>query len=297
MTKLKCFTKERNDKSLYTTCVQGQKKPKAKAKAKAKEPAFSFGDVVGKVGGGTKEKGYREPAKPKAKPKVPKITITEAPKKKKLIIKEVDKPTPYKPTVKKLKIGKEPAKPKKEPAKPKKEPAKPKVNKFEEIDKEMEYQYQKYKEQNEEDGGAGAGAGAGAGDGGRGVGKYKDFLLHELGNTTSGSGTTYRARPTYGYQTRPIPKGYADELVKQIIDEIKKKFPVGSKQKIRHGRTGDDGNIKFTSGERLIKKYTKTALEVEENYGVGDDRTKKRTFLFKDIKKRKGEFQQLLFAP
>tara|TARA_R110000851_G_scaffold52594_2_gene125150 strand:- start:532 stop:1380 length:849 start_codon:yes stop_codon:yes gene_type:complete len=120
MPKLKCFTKERNDKSLYTTCLQGQKKPKAKAKAKAKEPAFSFGDVMGKVGGGTKEKGYREPAKPKAKPKlkivkpkVPKITITEAPKKKKLIIKQVDKPTPYKPTVKKLKIGKEPAKPKK----------------------------------------------------------------------------------------------------------------------------------------------------------------------------------------
>ena len=115
MTKLKCFTKERNDKSLYTTCVQGQKKPKAKAKAKAKEPAFSFGDVVGKVGGGTKEKGYKKPKLKivKPKPKVPKITITEAPKKKKLIIKQVDKPTPYKPTVKKLKIGKEPAKPKK----------------------------------------------------------------------------------------------------------------------------------------------------------------------------------------
>lgn len=69
MVKLTCFTKERKDKSLYTTCLQGQKKPKAKAKAKAKEPAFSFGDVMGKVGGGTKEKGYREPAKAKPKPK------------------------------------------------------------------------------------------------------------------------------------------------------------------------------------------------------------------------------------
>ena len=123
MPKLTCFTKEKKNGGKYTTCLEGQKKPKAKAKAKAKEPAFSFGDVMGKVGGGTKEKGYREPAKPKpkkkkliivkAKPKVPKITITEAPKKKKLIIKQVDKPTPYKPTVKKLKIGKEPAKPKK----------------------------------------------------------------------------------------------------------------------------------------------------------------------------------------
>tara|TARA_R110002012_G_scaffold5225_1_gene24071 strand:- start:903 stop:1751 length:849 start_codon:yes stop_codon:yes gene_type:complete len=123
MPKLTCFTKEKKNGGKYTTCLEGQKKPKAKAKAKAKEPAFSFGDVMGKVGGGTKEKGYREPAKPKpkkkkliivkAKPKVPKITITEAPKKKKLIIKQVDKPTPYKPTVKKINVGKEPAKPKK----------------------------------------------------------------------------------------------------------------------------------------------------------------------------------------
>ena len=74
MVKLTCFTKERKDKSLYTTCLQGQKKPKkkiekpkAKTPLKKKEPAFSFGDVMGKVGGGTKEKGYREPAKAKAK--------------------------------------------------------------------------------------------------------------------------------------------------------------------------------------------------------------------------------------
>ena len=30
MVKLTCFTKERKDKSLYTTCLQGQKKPKKK---------------------------------------------------------------------------------------------------------------------------------------------------------------------------------------------------------------------------------------------------------------------------
>ena len=65
-----------------------------------------------------KPKKVEEPVKPKKKKlvikaKIPTINITEAPKKKRLVIKEIDKPTPYKPTVKKLKIGKEPAKPKK----------------------------------------------------------------------------------------------------------------------------------------------------------------------------------------
>lgn len=77
--KLVCYVKKKKDGENYTTCLVAQKKAKAKA-----------------------------PAKPKA----PKITITEAPKEKKETSKPVDKPTPYKPTVKKINVGKEPAKPK-----------------------------------------------------------------------------------------------------------------------------------------------------------------------------------------
>jgi len=75
MVKLTCFTKHKKNGGKYTTCLEGQKKPKkqiekpkAKTPLKKKEPAFSFGDVMGKVGGGTKEKGYRKPAKAKPKP-------------------------------------------------------------------------------------------------------------------------------------------------------------------------------------------------------------------------------------
>ena len=186
----------------------------------------------------------------------------------------------------------------KEPAKAKKvEPAKPKVNKFEEIDKEIEIAFGKYKKRIDiYKGGAGAGAGSSANSR-----RYTDFLVEELANTTGVGGGTLKEKSTfktvagaagasgtrsYAYAgSVPIPKGYVGEIHNQLVKEIKKRFPVGSKQQIRHGSWGEDGNLKYTSGERFIKKYTTTGLEVEENYGVGHDRTKKRTYLFKDLKK------------
>jgi len=82
--KLVCYVKKKNDGANYTTCLVAQKKGKAKA-----------------------------PAKPKA----PKITITENPKDNVIPVSRTlsSVPDSYKPTVKKIKIGKEPAKPKKEP--------------------------------------------------------------------------------------------------------------------------------------------------------------------------------------
>ena len=196
------------------------------------------------------------------KPKIPTINITEAPKKKRLVIKEIDKPTPYKPTVKKLKIGKEPAKPK--------APAKPKVNKFEEIDEEIEKQFGRFKEYEDVDRGAGAGAGTGADMfQNQRKGQYKQFLAYELGKTTGDGGGQVKERTdSRGGRlvSGGIPKGYANEIYKQLVDEIKKQYPVGSKT---------------SNPDIIVKKYTKDGVVVE---GFG----KKRTYLFKNLKKGRG---------
>jgi len=79
-----CFTKERNDKSLYTTCVEGQKKPK---KQKLKIVAKG----THKMADGTVMSGktHDKDSKPVSKPKKKKLIIVEPkPKKKKLIIKK-----------------------------------------------------------------------------------------------------------------------------------------------------------------------------------------------------------------
>ena len=113
----KCYTKERKDKSLYTTCVEGQDKPKKKTE----EPKKKKLKIVPKKTEEPKKKKLKivpkkteEPKKKKLKivpkkPKVPTITITEEKKKKLKIVpkKKVDKPEPYKATVKTMKIGKD----------------------------------------------------------------------------------------------------------------------------------------------------------------------------------------------
>ena len=124
----KCYTKERKDKSLYTTCVEGQDKPKKK----------KFKIVPKKT-----EEKKEEPKKKKfkivpKKPKVPTITITEEKKKKLKIVekKKEDKPEPYKATVKTMKIGKD---------KPKEQPKKTKPDGFDRWDEDAQDLYDKHK--------------------------------------------------------------------------------------------------------------------------------------------------------
>ncbi len=116
----KCYTKERKDKSLYTTCVEGQDKPKKKTEEpkkkklkivpkKTEEPKKKKLKIVAKK---DKDPDYVPPKKKKlkivSKTTTPDITITEnladnkQPRKK----NEKDKPKPYKPKVKNMKVRK-----------------------------------------------------------------------------------------------------------------------------------------------------------------------------------------------
>tara|TARA_R110002012_G_scaffold489_1_gene1935 strand:- start:2056 stop:3405 length:1350 start_codon:yes stop_codon:yes gene_type:complete len=84
---------------------------KKKLKIVIKKPEGTHKMPDGTVMSGETHTEDSKPVKPKKKKliikeksKIPKITITEAPKEKKEASKPVDKPTPYKPTVKKLNV-------------------------------------------------------------------------------------------------------------------------------------------------------------------------------------------------
>lgn len=106
-----CYTKKKNDGGTYTTCVEFQDKPKKKklnivapkpkkTKLKIVAPPFKYGDVVGKVGGGTTQKGYRTPN--------PSITISEDSTKSFSTSDARNVIGPYQPTSVGFKIGKNP---------------------------------------------------------------------------------------------------------------------------------------------------------------------------------------------